>query len=457
MGLFAVCLGAFIAILDTTIVNVALPRIGTSFGSGTSGLEWVVNAYVLAFASLLLSSGALGDRLGQRRVFLAGVALFGSASPLCSISTGLPLLVVARMLQGAGAALLVPGSLSLVTQTFPGATEQPRAVGIWSAAGVLGALVGPVMGGLLVDHLGWRSVFWVNVPIALVCIALTVRFVDDPPGARGRSFDVPGQLLAIGSLAALTVAVIDGPHWGWSSRRLLFVVAVGIVLLVTFLRVERRQPEPMLPLDLFRHPGVAGANAVGTLISLASYATAFVFSLWFQQERHYRPSVAGFCLLPMSALAAIVCIVAGRLAARVGPRVLMAGGTALGALASLLFTQTHLHTPYALIGAGLACFGAGIAGSTVPMSTVAVGSVGKDQAGIASGTVNTARQLGAVLGVAMAGALYGSRHAVRSPFLVCALVLGVAHVLTWRLIPSRLSHPERVATGTAAAVEPGIL
>jgi DHA2 family methylenomycin A resistance protein-like MFS transporter len=282
--LAAAGLGFVIVLLDVSVVNVALDALRGHFATDVTGLQWVVNAYTLAFASLLLTTGALGDRFGAKRIFAAGFAVFTLASIGCGIADSLQLLVAARVVQGIGAALLVPNSLAMLRQAFPDTQQRSRAVGWWGAAGGIALAAGPVLGGLLVTHVGWRSIFLINLPIGVAGVALTLRHAAAAVSTHSRSIDLPGQLAAIVALVALTVCLTEAARLGWRHPLVYGALLLSLVATLAFLWLESRSTEPMVPLSLFRTATFSVASVAGVIVNFAYYGLIFVFSLFFQIE-----------------------------------------------------------------------------------------------------------------------------------------------------------------------------
>jgi DHA2 family methylenomycin A resistance protein-like MFS transporter len=406
LALAVACLGFFVVILDATVVNVALPAMGRALGGGTSGLQWVVDAYTLVLAALLLTAGVLGDRLGARRVFAAGLLVFTVASALCAAAPGMGALIAARVLQGAGAALALPTSLSLIAHAFPDGGQRARAIGLWVGCGGVAVAAGPPLGGLLVEGLGWRAVFLVNVPIGLAGSAVALRWVPSPPRAAGRSVDVPGQVLAIASLFALTFGVIEAGSQGWSSPLVAGSLAAAGLGAAAFLGVERRVADPMLPLPVLTAPGVMASTAVGVLVNLSFYGQVFVFSLYFQDVRGESALVAGAAFLPLTAAIPFVSALSGRVTARLGPLVPLAVGLVFGVVGFLGMVAAGESPPYVLLVPGFLL--TSLASMVpAPLTAVAVGAVPVDRSGLASGILNAGRQVGGALGVAIFGTLVG--------------------------------------------------
>ena len=398
-------LGFVLVILDVTVVNVALARIEATLGTDIAGLQWVVNAYTLVFASLLLTGGALGDRLGAKRVFIAGFVLFTAASVACGCATSIGALVGARIVQGIGAALCVPASLALLNACFPEAAARARAVSIWAGAGGAAMAAGPVVGGLLVDRLGWPSIFFLNLPLGLVGIWLTAGFTPPAPLRRGRGLDPLGQILAIGALGGFTVACIESGPLGWQHPLVVSGLVCFVLGAALFLRVEATSADPMLPLSLFRSRVVSVACLVGLLANFAYYGLMFVLSLFFQSAKGYSPLATGLAFLPMTALITVANMVAGRLTARFGPKPAMVAGQALAAVGYLALAGIAVETSYEAIVGPLLAAGVGVALVVPSMTAAVLGNVARERAGVASGVLNAARQTGGVAGVGLFGSL----------------------------------------------------
>ncbi len=388
-----------VVLLDVSVVNVALDALRTSFSTDVAGLQWVVNAYTLFFAALLLMAGALGDRFGARAIFIAGFVLFTLASLGCGLAPTLPTLVAARLAQGVSAALLVPNSLSLLAQAFPGKEQRNRAVGWWGAAGGIALAAGPVVGGFLVTHFGWRSVFLINIPVGLAGLALILRYSAPSPKNEGRSLDLPGQAAAVIALASLATALTDAAH-----PRVLVALGVAVLSAISFILIEARSRAPMLPLAFFSSSAFSIVSITGVIVNFAYYGLIFVFSLFFQLEQHFLPQETGIAFLPMTIVPMLMNIIAGRLITRLGVRRLMvfalllaAGGYLLLLPVSVTGSKWQLVVPMLMAASGIALM--------VPTMTNECHSFLSDpsRAGIASGVLNTARQVGGMLGVATCG------------------------------------------------------
>jgi DHA2 family methylenomycin A resistance protein-like MFS transporter len=427
-----------IVVLDTSIVNVALDSISRTLSAEITGLQWVMNAYTLAFASLLLTGGNLGDRYGARHIYLAGLAVFTLASALCGLAWNLPILVIARGLQGLGAAMLVPCSLKLINAAFPNPEQRARAVGTWIGCGGIAIAAGPLIGGVLIHWLGWRAIFYMNVPIALAGIWSTWRIAADSAQVPRRRVDIAGQASAIGALAAVIGVLIEGSIFGWASPPILIAVVVACVASVTFIMVEARTSSPMLPLSLFNSRLFAGSTAASLASAFVFYGLLFVLSLSFQQVRAYCPLWTGIALLPMTVLVAVGSIISSGVVQFAGMRwsVCCAFGVyAAGAIALLLSASPT--SSYWLAVAPMLAIGF-VSGFVSPAVTApAIGTVKSDQAGVAAGVLNSARQTGAALSVAICGTLMAAFPSagigVRAALLAAATV-SVVTALGWAMV-----------------------
>ncbi|WP_145910201.1 MFS transporter [Kitasatospora viridis] len=439
LTLFAACLGLVVVTLDVSVVNVATKALGAEFGGSLSGLEWVINGYTLTFAAFLLTAGAMGDRYDPRRIFAWGFALFAVTSLACGAAPSLVALIAARVLQGLGAALIVPSSLSLVNGNHPEPAGRTRAVSLWAAAGGLALALGPVIGGLLVDSLGWRSIFYVNIPLAAVGILLIrayARPTGTRDGSRRRSLDLPGQLLAVLGLGALTGAVVEANVLGWTSATVLTCLLVTVLAAAGFVAVERRSGDPMLPPHLFARRAFKATTLIGVLFNFSFYGLVFVLSLFFQQLRGYSPIAAGLAFLPMTAAVMSGNLSSGPLVRRFGARRVLVVGSLLAA-AGYLGLVPAVGTPsYPLMVAQFAVTGFGM-GLIVPaMTNAMLGSVEPANAGIASGVLNASRQLGGLVGVAVMGLLVGRGGSaeflpgLRAALLAAGVALALCAVLS---------------------------
>ncbi|MFP3566228.1 MFS transporter [Paraburkholderia sp. SIMBA_030] len=405
LALLAASLGFVIICLDVTVVNVALGRIRETLSASSTELEWVLNAYTLAFASLLLSAGALGDRLGARGVFACGFAIFTLASVACGLAPGAATLVAARIAQGVGAALCVTSSLSLLNASFPDPRSRAKAVSIWAGTAALALGAGPVVGGLLVDGFGWPSIFLINVPFGVAGIWLTLAHAPDTVRNAARRFDLPGQMLAIVSLAALMFGVVESGRRGWDSPAVRTCIAFFVVFGVLFVLVEKWQRHPMLPLSLFRNPVVNVSSLIGLSLNFGYYGLMFAMSLFFQSVRGYTPLETGLAFLPMTAVVTVANLVSGAMTARFGYRLPMVVGQALAAVGFLSFGLIKGSSSYLTITAPLLAIGVGVALAVPSINTALLANIDTRFVGVASGVLNTARQIGGALGVGVFGSL----------------------------------------------------
>jgi MFS transporter, DHA2 family, methylenomycin A resistance protein len=435
LTLAAMSLGYGVVQLDVTIVNTALNRIGSSLGGGVSELQWVVSAYTIAFAAFILTAGALGDRIGAKRVFMAGFAIFTAASVGCALAPNAATLIAARGLQGLGAAILVPNSLALLSHAYPDEKSRGRAVGIWAAGASLALTAGPLVGGGLITLIGWRSIFLVNLPIGLAGLWLTWRYTSETTRSPQREVDLPGPIAAIAALGCLAGAIIEAGASGWTNPFVVAGFAGSVILAILFVLQERRAAQPMLPLTLFRHRMFAVTSLVGLLVNVAFYGLIFVFSLYFQGVNGWSPFLTGLAFLPMMGAVLPVNLITARLAERIGAAQTIALGAALSAIGCLALLGIAPGTSYAEIGAQLVIIGGGLGLLVPPLTSTLLGSVEKSRSGIAAGVLNATRQTGSVLGVALFGSLVGGSDAFMSgahqALVISALLLVLAGAAIW--------------------------
>ena len=425
LTLAAMSLGFVVVQLDVTVVNVALQHIEASFRSSVAGLQWVVNAYTLSFAALILTAGALGDRFGAKRIFITGFAIFVVGSIGCGFAPTLSILVAARAIQGAGAAILVPCSLTLLNHAYQEEDERGKAIGIWAAGASVALAAGPVVGGLLIAAVGWRSIFFLNIPIGAVGIWLTFRYAQESPQSQTSSIDLAGQFIGIFVLADLAATLINAGARGWANPFILVGLILSVVGVTAFVFVEARVKNPMLPLSLFHNKTFSATTFIGLLTNIAFYGLLFVLSLFFQQLRHYTALRAGLAFLPMTAVVLAANLISPRISIRFGPRVSILIGQLLSAVGCITLIGTTESTSYAALCVPLLAIGAGLGLVVPPMTSALLGTVGKERSGIASGVLNTARQAGSVAGVALFGSLVSAKnHFVQGMHLVL-LISGV--------------------------------
>jgi DHA2 family methylenomycin A resistance protein-like MFS transporter len=428
--LVVMCAGLFLVQLDVSIVNVALPSIRADLRPSAAGLQWVVDGYAIALASLMLAGGTVGDLHGHRRVVLCGLALFGFASLAAGAAPSAGVLVGARVLQGVGAALLLPGTLAIITHAFPGDAERARAIGMWAAVAGLSLPAGPVLGGLLVAGPGWRWVFLVNLPVVVAAAALTARLVRESADPRGRRLDGPGIALGAIALAAATFAFIDAGRAGAGAPAVVAAGAVALAALAAFVRVERRAEDPMLPPALFRRPRFTAANAVAGTMNLGSLGCIYVLTLFLQVLQRRSPLGAGLAVVPLFAPVAALAPLSGRLTGRFGPRWPMVAGLLVAAAGLALLARATPATPYAALVPAFVLWGGGLGLLTSAVVAAAVGAVEPERAGLASAVNNTARQAGGALGIAAFGALAGeaARPGFVAGFHAAALIAAGLYV-----------------------------
>ncbi|WP_073497518.1 MFS transporter [Actinacidiphila paucisporea] len=432
--LAAALLGFFLITLDASVVNVALPAIGGDLHGGLSALQWVVDGYTLAFAALMLSTGALSDRIGAGRAFTGGVAVFAAASLACGAAPGLGVLISARVVQGVAAAVVLPSSLALVRQAYPDAARRARAISLWAVGGSSAVALGPVAGGALTTAWNWRGIFLVNLPFAVVALLLTSR--TGPAERRRAPLDVPGQLTAVLALAALTFAVVEGGGAGWAAA------GVAVVASAAFFAIESRHPHPVVPLGLFRNPVVTVSIAAGSALSVGFFGMFFVLGLFFQEVRGQSALTAGLMFLPMTVLISTVNVISGRLSNRYGPRLPMIAGQLLMAAGLLLLLPVGAGTPAALLACAMIPLGLGGALAVPPLTAAAMGAVPADRAGLAAGVLNAGRQVAGALSVA----LFGSLVADKAHFMTgmrLSLLIAAALVCLTALATAVALRPQR--------------
>jgi EmrB/QacA subfamily drug resistance transporter len=398
----AMCFALFMIMLDNTIVNVALPSIQRALHTSPTTLQWTIDAYVLTFAVLILLGGKLGDRFGRKRMFLAGLAIFTVASAACAQATTDTQLVAFRAIQGAGAALLNPLSLSIIVAAFP-RKKLPTAIGIWAGVSGLGLSAGPLIGGFLVERVNWSAVFWVNVPIGAVAAAVTLWAVSESRDEQRRHLDLTGTALVTGGLFALVYGLIGTSSHGWTSPQTLGLLSAAGVLLALFLECERRIGEPMVPPAFFLRRAFATSTVVVLLVGFAFIGVLFLIVLYFQNVQGYSPLEAGVRTLPLTLTQAAVAINAGRLNKWLGPRTQMTTGMLMLAGGLLGLAQLEVATPYDRIWPFQVLLGVGMGLAMPAVSATAMAAVERNQAGIASGVVNAGRQVGGALGIAVLG------------------------------------------------------
>jgi DHA2 family methylenomycin A resistance protein-like MFS transporter len=446
LTLAAAVLGFFVITLDAVVVNVALPSIRGDLGGGVTGLQWVVDGYVLMFAALLLSAGALSDRVGARRAFAAGLSLFVAASAACGLAPSLGALVAARFVQGAAAAVLMPSSMALIHQTYADAAKRSRAVAVWAMGGAVASSSGPLLGGFL-SLMSWRLIFGINIPVGAVALALLAWTARSPH--RKVPFDRVGQVTAVLAMGGLTYGAIEAGAVGLTAPRVLTAFVVAVVALAAFLAAQARGAHPMVPLELFRSTNVSVAVAVGFAFIVGYYGLPFVMSLYLQQLRGLSPLATGLAFLPMMLVGAALTPFSARLAERLGARLLIGGGLVLMTAGLAVLAVVGSSTPVWVRAVLMVLVG--LAGPLVspPVTAVLLNSVPGQRAGTASGVFNTSRQVGGGLAVAVFGALLAHPgtflQGLRTSLLLAAWVALAAAAASRLLQPPRGTHDRQVA------------
>jgi EmrB/QacA subfamily drug resistance transporter len=440
-----VSIALFMTSLDNLVVSTALPSIRKSLGASIESLEWTVNAYTLSFAVLLLTGAALGDRFGRRRMFVAGIAVFTLSSAAAALAPTTDALVAARAVQGAGAALVLPLTLTLLSEAVD-ESRRGLALGIWSGVAGLGVALGPVIGGIVVNGLSWPYIFWLNVPIGLALVPLALRRLDESYGPD-RHLDLPGLALAGLGLLGVVFGIVRGQALGWTSTPIVASIAAGLVLLAAFVVWELRAESPMLPMRFFRSRAFAATNGVSLAMFFGAFGSIFLLAQFFQTAQGYSPLEAGLRTLPWTGMPMIVAPIAGLLSDRIGSRPLMAAGLALQSIAIALFAaNTAPSTPYTTLLPPLILAGTGMALVFAPAANAVLGSVRAEEAGKASGATNAIREVGGVLGVAVLASVFAGNGSYASPetfasglsaaLPVASVVLAIGAVVAL-LVPSK--------------------
>jgi len=422
------CMSLLLIAMDVTIVNVALPDIERDLHATVAQLQWVIDAYTLVLASLLMLSGSMSDRFGRRRVFQIGLALFSLGSLLCSIAPNIHGLILFRGIQGIGASMLNPVALSIIANAFTVPKDRARAVGVWGAVAGASLALGPLIGGALTQTIGWRSIFWINLPISVTAIVLTAIFVPESKAPRARRPDPLGQIFIFGFLSSLTYAVIESPLRGWNSPLILGLLGGAILLFILFLVHEARRREPLLDLRFFRSVPFSTAALLGLSAFGCFAGFLFLNALYLQQIRHLAAFTTGLCTLPLAVMMMLASPVSGRLVGARGPRpsLLLAG---FGFTAStLILTQLSATTPIALLLFAYTLFGLGLGMVNPAISNSAVSGMPLSQAGVAASVASTSRQVGAALGVAVAGTVVSFSHAHHTDFA------HATHPIWWMMV-----------------------
>ena len=404
----AVAFGLFMIMLDNTVVNVALPSIQSDLGIGISELEWIVNGYALTFAVLMLTGGKLADLYGRRRIFIIGLVIFTASSLACGLATSSSWLIGARIVQGAGAALMNPATLSIITATFP-PRQRGMAIGIWAGVSAMALAIGPLVGGIVTQQINWSWIFFINVPVGILAIVVARLVIDESRDtSEEQRLDLPGLLSSGVGLFALTYGLIEGNNYGWTSGRILASFVVAAIGLVVFILLERHQRVPMLDLSLFKNPTFAGANTVMLLVALAMFGIFFFVSLYVQNILGYSATQAGATFLPMTIMIVLLAPIAGKVSDRYGSRWPVGLGMTLVGTSLLLDSTFKVDSTFWNLFPALILGGIGMALAMAPTTAAAMGSVPVDKAGVGSAVLNSSRQVGGSLGIAVMGAIVAS-------------------------------------------------
>ena len=404
--LLTTSLGVLVAQIDTSVVNLAVKQIGASLDAGVTALQWVVDAYNLVYASLLLTAGTLADLYGRRRIFALGIALFTLGSLICGLAPNTIVLVAGRAVAGLGAALEVPTSLAILAVAYPDSKERTRALGVWASCNGLAFIIGPTLGGLLVDAVGWRSIFLLIIPLCAATLALTATSVPESSDPKDRRLDLPGQALAIAALGTLSLGVIEGPRWGWESIGSIVSFATSVVAAVLFLRRQAGTDGALVPLPMLKNRVFSTCLGVALAMTFGMYAMLFLTPLYLQSVRGDSALLAGLELLPMSVTFMIVSQLSGEIANAFGPRLPMTTGMTMMGTGLFMLALIPLNDSLLLVEAALLVIGCGLGLNTGPVNAVAVANVVAARSGTASGLINTARMVGATLGIAVLGAVF---------------------------------------------------
>ncbi|MGW5063436.1 MFS transporter [Streptomyces sp. NPDC004096] len=446
--LLAVCAGYFMVILDVTIINVAVPVIGRELSASLTGIQWITDGYTLVFAGFLLTGGALGDRIGNRRIFCAGAAVFTLSSAACALAPSSPFLVVARLVEGLGAALIVPGSLALLQQAYPAPAARSRAFGLWGAIAGIAASAGPLLGGLLVSTVGWRWVFLINLPVGVACLALTLRHVARSPRCAARTPDWPAQCAVVAAVALLTAALNEAGWRGWSDPVVLAGVGLAVSAAASFAARERLARSPALPPSLLHSRALSGGAAIGLLFNFGFYGMVFTASLEFQHQRGFSALGTGLALFPAVAMTMFASVLSGRLTRRTGDRPLVISGMLLAALGLAGWAAAGPDPAYPLLVVPMMAAGFGTSFALTGSTATVMGAAPPEYSGAASALFNTTRQIGSATGVALGGSLLASatdyNAGLRISMAVGPLAYLTAAGLAWRCVPAK--SEERKAT-----------
>ncbi|MGZ8782535.1 MAG: MFS transporter [Gaiellaceae bacterium] len=450
--LAAVSFGLFMIMLDNTVVNVALPSIQDDLGADLSQLQWIVTGYALSFAALMLIGGKLADAYGRRLIFVLGIVLFTAASLWCGLADSSEMLIAARVVQGVGAALMNPATLSIIAATFP-PKERGMAIGIWAGVSALALAIGPLVGGLLTQHLSWHWIFFINIPVGAVAIAASYLLITESRDETHESLDLPGLVTSALGLFALTYGLIEANEYGWTSGRILGSFAVAVLSLAAFVTIERRRRSPMLDLSLFRSGTYAGANIAMLLVALAMFGVFFFVSLYMQNVLGYSAVQAGAAFLPMTIVIILVAPIAGKASDRYGSRGLMTAGMVLLGVQLLYLSQLGVEATFWNLLPGFLVGGLGMAITMTPTAAAATRAVPVEKSGVGSAVLNAMRQVGGSVGIAMMGAIVANEAAGRpgidgfmagyeSALVVAAVIAFLGSIVAFALVRQEAGHED---------------
>jgi len=459
--LAAVSVGLFMIMLDNTVVNVALPSIQRDLGADISSLEWIVTGYALTFAALMLIGGKLADAYGRRLLFVLGIVVFTLASLWCGLADSESMLITARIAQGVGAAMMNPATLSIIAATFP-PKERGMAIGIWAGVSALALAIGPLVGGLLTQHLSWNWIFFVNIPVGTIGIAVSFAFISESKDDTHVRLDLPGLVTSAVGLFAITYGLIEANSYGWSSARIVGSFVLGAAALAAFIVLERRQRGPMLDLSLFRNTTYAGANLAMLLVALSMFGVFFFVSLYMQNVLGYSAVQAGAAFLPMTVLIILVAPIAGKLSDRFGSRWLMTGGMVLIGIQLLYLSRLGADSSFWGLAPGFVIGGLGMAITMTPTAAAATRAVPVEKSGVGSAVLNAMRQVGGSIGIALMGAILaheaGGRVSVDAfmdgferALLVGAIIAFIGSLVSFALVRQEPTADERPAPARASA------
>lgn len=453
------CLSLLIVSMDATIVNVAIPAIRADLHPSAPQMQWVIDIYTLVLASLLMLSGATGDRFGRRRMFQIGLTIFAAGSLLCSVAPDINTLIAARLVQGIGGSMLNPVALSIISQVFVGRVERARALGFWGAVVGISMALGPIVGGFLIEAISWRAVFWINLPICAVAIILTAIYVPESKSATMRDIDPIGQLLAVLSLFGLVFVLIEGPALGWTDPRIVAIIVGATLAFLAFLRYESRRHDPFIDLRFFRSIPFASATVTAVCVFAAWGAFLFMMSLYLQGERGYSAAHTGLIYLPIAIGALFFSPLSGRMVGRFGARPSLLVSGVLITIASAMLTLLTPTTPVWALLVLFTVYGIGFGMVNAPITNAAVSGMPKDRAGAASAVTSTSRQVGVSIGVALCGSVAGpALEIVGADFTAAARPLwfvsvGLGLVIVFLAVFSTSARAERSAERLAPLIE----